>query len=422
MPKRAKELTAAAVAKLREPGRYPVGGCEGLHLRITPAGTRLWVLRIVIGEWRRDLGLGNFEDVSLSQARDAGRDARRAVKAGIDPTPPKLVPAAPPKARHLFRDVAAELIESKKGEWKNKKHLQQWQNSLDTYAYPLLGGMDVADIKLTHVVQVLQPIWSTITESATRLRSRIEAVIDYATVHEWREGDNPARWKGLLDKVLPAPEKVSKPGHHEALPIDDAPAFMKTMELVDGVSALALRLLILTAARSVEIRFARWSEFDLQKRVWVVPGDRMKAGLDHTVPLSDQAVALLSSIPHMADTEYLFPTNRTKKGQPIKPISDMAMTEVMRRQGLTAVPHGFRSTFRDWGGDYTEYHRDLLEAALAHVPENKTEAAYRRLTAVQKRRVLMQDWANFLLAPPASTRRAAKPQAQTRAKPQREAQ
>lgn len=390
MPKRAKELTAVAVSKLREPGRHAVGGVEGLHLRITDVGTRLWVCRIMVSDKRRDIGLGNFEDVTLSQARDKARDVRRAARLGEDPAPRPVRPE-PVKPRHLFKTAAAELIASKQGAWKSDKHKAQWSATLEAYAEPVLGEMDVADIKLSHILDVLQPIWSTKTETATRVRGRIEAVLDYATVREWRHGDNPARWKGLLDKVLPAPLKVSKPAHHKAMPIEEVSAFMGALEGAKGTSALALRLLILTAARSGEIRGALWSEFDLKEGIWTIPAERMKAGAEHRVPLSKQALHLLSTVPRIRDNDLVFPS-ATGDGS----ISDMSMTALLRKRGMDYVPHGFRSTFRDWAGDHTEYPRELIEAALAHTIENKVEAAYRRKDALERRRPLMQDWANFL--------------------------
>jgi integrase len=392
MPKRAKELTAVAVAKLKAPGRYAVGGAEGLHLRVTETGSRLWVLRIIVGEKRRDLGLGNVEHISLSQARDLAREARKAVALGQDPSPGKLKPVLHKKVR-TFEHAANELIASKKAEWKNDKHQAQWHATLKSYAYTTLGELDVANIGLDEVLAVLKPIWETKTETATRVRGRIEAVLDYATVHKWREGDNPARWKGLLDKVLPAPAKVTKPVHHAAMPIDDTPAFMRLLAGVPGASSWALRLLLLTVGRSGEIRGAQWSEFDFAKALWLIPAERMKADKHHIVPLSRQALELLEIIPRMAGSNLLFPST---KGEGKVPISDMSMLQLLRKRSLPYVPHGFRSTFRDWAGDRTEYPRELIEAALAHTVQNAVEAAYRRLTAVERRRPLMQDWADFL--------------------------
>lgn len=406
MPKFAKELTAAAVAKLREPGRYPVGGAAGLHLRITDSGSRLWVHRIMVDGKRRDIGLGRFEDVSLSQARDSARDKSRLVRQGIDPSPAlQLAPAA--KVVRTFRDTAEEYVESKRDGWRNVKHRAQWTATLEAYAYPEIGEKDVGEIGIDDVLRVLRPIWSSKTETATRLRGRIESVLGYAAVRDGRIGINPASWRGVLDKILPAPDKVRTREHHPAMPIPEAPAFMLALEDVAGASALALRFLILTAARSGEVRGATWSEVDLQAGIWVVPAERMKAGAAHRVPLSTQALALLERLPRFAGSDLLFPSPRG--GQ----LADMAMTALMRRRGLTYVPHGFRSTFRDWAGDHTEYPREIVEAALAHAVGNRVEAAYRRKDALERRRPLMQDWASFLY----STHPAASAAGPTPAKP-----
>lgn len=393
MPKFAKELTAAAVAKLREPGRYPVGGAAGLHLRITDSGSRLWVHRIMVDGKRRDIGLGRFEDVSLSQARDAARDKSRLVRQGIDPLPaPQLAPVA--KVVRTFRATSEEYVESKRDGWRNEKHRAQWTATLEAYAYPEIGEKDVGEIGIDDVLRVLRPIWSSKTETATRLRGRIESVLGYAAVRDGRSGINPASWRGVLDKILPAPDKVRIREHHPAMPIAEAPAFMVALAEIAGMSALALRFLILTAARSGEVRGATWSEVDLQAGIWSVPPERMKAGAAHRVPLSAQALALLDGLPRFAGSDLLFPSPRG--GQ----LADMAMTALMRRRGLAFVPHGFRSTFRDWAGDHTEYPREIVEAALAHAVGNRVEAAYRRKDALERRRPLMQDWADFLVPTP----------------------
>jgi len=393
MPKIIRELTAAAVAKLRQPGRYSVGGADGLMLRITNVGSRLWVCRLMINGKRRDVGLGRYEQVSLSQARDAARALHLDVRRGIDPTTSREPMPAAPTSMHPFKDAATEFVASKQVEWKNSKHTAQWSSTLQTYVYPVLGDMCVADIALSHVLEILQPIWVDKTETANRVRGRIEAVLDYATVQGWRSGDNPARWKGLLDKVLPTPAKLKKTKHHAAMPAHETSAFMQSLQSIHGLTALALQLLILTATRSGEARAAKWCEFDLKTGVWTIPASRMKAGRDHSVPLSTQAQRLLDEIPRFGDgTDFLFPNTR---GTGV--LSDMAMTQTMRRLGLKYVPHGFRSTFRDWAGDSTEYPRELAEAALAHTLQNKVEAAYRRKTALERRRALMQDWADYLL-------------------------
>lgn len=406
MPKFAKELTAAAVAKLRDPGRYPVGGAAGLHLRITDSGSRLWVHRIMVDGKRRDIGLGRFEDVSLSQARDAARDKSRLVRQGLDPLPSlQLAPVA--KVVRTFRATAEEYVESKRDGWRNEKHRAQWTATLEAYAYPDIGEKDVGEIGIDDVLRVLRPIWTSKTETATRLRGRIESVLGYAAVRDGRNGINPASWRGVLDKILPAPDKVRTREHHPAMPIAEAPAFMRALEEVGGMSALALRFLILTAARSGEVRGASWSEVDLHAGIWAVPAERMKAGAAHRVPLSTQVLALLQGLPRFAGSDLLFPSPRG--GQ----LADMAMTALMRRRSLAYVPHGFRSTFRDWAGDHTEYPREIVEAALAHAVGNRVEAAYRRKDALERRRPLMQDWANFL----ESTPRAASAAGPTHAKP-----
>lgn len=397
MPKRAKELSAAAVAKLREPGRYSVGGVQGLQLRVTEAGTRLWIYRAVINGVRRDIGLGYYEDVTLSQARDAAMEKRRAIRLGLDlgladagaKKRASIATEQADKPRHCFSEVAEAYIETKRAGWKNAKHAAQWASTLITYANPVIGDMDVSEIELQHVLEILKPIWETKTETAVRVRGRIESVLAFAAVQDWRSKVNPAQWKGMLDKILPEPGKVKKVDHHKSMPACEIPALISFLKRQQSYSAQALQLLILTATRSGEIRGAKWAEFDLDGGVWTIPGERMKAGAEHRVPLSQQALHLLSEVPRLAGTDYLFPAT---KGD--KPISDMAMTMLMRRYGVEYVPHGFRSSFRDWAGDETAFPRELLEAALAHTLESKVEAAYRRKDALERRRPLMQDWAD----------------------------
>lgn len=398
MPKFAKELTAAAVNKLKAPGRYPVGGAAGLHVRITDSGTRLWIHRILVDGKRRDIGLGRLDDVSLSEARDMAREKSKQVRQGLDPLQASHQLAPVTKAIRTFKDTATEYVDSKRDGWRNEKHKAQWTSTLETYAYPEIGNMNVGDIGVEDVLKVLRPIWATKTETATRLRGRIESVLGYASVRDGRNGINPARWRGVLDKILPAPDKVRTREHHPAMPIDHTPEFMRELFGVAGTSALALRFLILTAARSGEVRGATWGEMDLKAGVWSVPAERMKAGVAHRVPLSTQALALIKSMPKIDGTDLVFPSPRG--GQ----LADMAMTALMRRKSLPYVPHGFRSTFRDWAGDHTEYPREVVESALAHTVGNRVEAAYRRKDALERRRPLMQDWANFLAATPRSAK------------------
>jgi len=307
MPKRAKALTAAEVARLRTQGRHWVGGAEGLMLLVTQAGTRFWVYRVTINGKRPDVRLGRYPEMSLSQARDAVHEVLRAVRDGLTPkaylvpAPASLAPAslppAPKPVKHTFRYAAQEFLTFKEKEWKNRKHRQQWRNTLATYAYPVIGNMDVAEIELEHVLKTIKAIWLTTTETASRVRGRIEAVLDYATVMKWRRGDNPARWRGRLDKTLPAKGRVSRVRHHPALPFEEMPAFMKRLKQAQGVSARALHLLILTAVRSNEVRYARWDEFNLETGIWTISAERMKSDREHVVPLSRQALELLASLP-----------------------------------------------------------------------------------------------------------------------------
>lgn len=390
MPKIAKQLSDRAVAAIKAEGRHPVGGVPGLHLRVTDTGHRGWVLRVKVGEQRRDMGLGPYPEVSLSEAREKAREVHTSLRRGELPATPKAArKTAIAVAAKTFQQCAEGLFQDKAGEWKNAKHRQQWENTLKEYAYPHIGAMPVAEIDLPHVLACLEPIWRTKTETASRVRGRIESVLDWATVRKYRQGENPARWKGHLDHVLPAPTKLAKTEHHRALPIDDMPKFMAALHQREGMAARALEFAILTACRSGEVRGATWGEIDMQAKIWTVPADRMKAGKEHRVPLTDAAVKLLEALPRIEGSEHVFPGT---KGQPL---SDMSLTAVMRRMEVDAVPHGFRSTFRDWAGDRTHFPRDLAEAALAHTLSSAVEAAYRRGDALEKRREMMQAWATF---------------------------
>jgi len=393
LPKIAPELSARAVAAIKSEGRHAVGGAPGLHLRVS-AGHRGWVLRIMVGEQRRDVGLGPFPEVGLAEAREKAREMHKQVRQGIDPLTPKRTQRSALLARHAaekdFDWCTAEFIKSKSDEWKNPKHRQQWENTLKAYASPHLGHLLVQDIDLQHILLCLEPIWKTKNETASRLRGRIESVLDWATVRKYRTGENPARWKGHLDKVLAAPMKIQKVQHHRAVPIDGMWSFMIDLRQRAGVAARALEFTILTAARSGEVRGATWGELDLEAKIWTLPGERMKAGREHRIPLGKAAMGLLKELPKGNPGELVFPGTKDKA------LSDMSLTAVMRRMGVDAVPHGFRSTFRDWVGDRTAYPRDLAEMALAHVIESKTEGAYRRGDAVERRREMMDAWAQFI--------------------------
>lgn len=394
MGKKANELDPLAVSRITAPGLHFVGGVAGLGLQVLPTGGRSWVLRATIGGRRRDMGLGGYPDVTLADARTAARRAREQIRSGLDPIAEARAAASALRARQAqdvtFEKAARAYIAAHEAGWRNDKHAQQWRNTLETYAYPVLGSLLVRHVELAHVLSVLEPICSTKTETATRLRGRIEQVLDWATARGHREGLNPARWRGHLDKLLPRPSKIARVEHRAALPVDEVGEFMARLRKAEGTGARSLEFAILTAARSGEVRGATWSEIDLSGAVWTIPGQRMKAGKEHRVPLSPAAVALLEALPREEGVELVFPAPRG--GQ----LSDMTLTAVLRRMKVEAVPHGFRSTFRDWAAERTNYPRDAAEMALAHTIGDKVEAAYRRGDLFEKRRRMMTDWAGFL--------------------------
>lgn len=394
MPKKATPLTAIEVSRLVAPGFYAVGDVPGLHLSVQSPTGRSWVLRVMVGDKRRDVGLGGYPDVTLAQAREKARQARETIRQGIDPVQERrdkesALRAAQAKAI-TFKEAALAYIAAHESGWRNAKHGQQWRNTLDAYAYPGIGALHVRDVEMAHVLKVLQPIWLTKTETASRVRSRIESVLDWAKGRGYRAGDNPAAWKGNLDAQLPRPEKVAKSSHHAAMPVNEIGAFMAHLRAAEGMGARALEFVILTAARSGEVRGATWAEIDLDAKVWTVPADRMKGNREHRVPLTPDAVALLEALPRMAGNDLVFPAPRGGV------LSDMTLTAVLRRMEIDAVPHGFRSTFRDWAAERTNYPNHVCEMALAHAVGNAVEAAYRRGDLFDKRRRLMNDWAAFL--------------------------
>ena len=364
------------------------GDGRGLFLLVKPSGARSWVLRYQVHGRRRDLGLGAFPDVTLAMARQRATEARRLIADGGDPIAKKQ--QAKPKT---FKDTALELIENKKSGWKNAKHAAQWVSTLETYAFPRLGQIQVAKIETADVMSALTPIWSTKTETANRVRQRIEAVIDYATALGVREGDNPARWRGHLDHLLPKPTKVRAVKHHAALPHAEIASFMTNLSGREGMAARALSFTILTAARSGETRGMVWGEIDFENKVWIIPAERMKASKEHRVPLTVEAMGFLGQ--RKSDDTLVFESN-SKTG---KPISDMTMTAVLRRMGRDGITvHGFRSTFRDWAGETTGFPREVIEAALAHRLKDRAEAAYARSDLMDKRRKLMEAWASVAKA------------------------
>lgn len=397
MPKRAKELSALAVKHLNAPGLHFVGGVPGLALQVLPTGGRSWVLRAMVGGKRRDMGLGGFPEVKLGEAREAADTARRQIRGNVDPIKARAEGKAALRVdagkSMNFQAAALAFIAANEGSWRNAKHCQQWRNSLETYANPVIGKLNLRDIELPHILKILEPIWQEKTETATRLRGRIEQVLDWGTVRGFREGLNPARWRGHLDKILPKPKKLAKVKHHASLPWAEIGSFMAELRKAEGMGARALEFAILTACRSGEVRGATWEEIDLEAAEWNIPDGRMKAAKAHRVPLSDAAVAMLKALPRMAGNNLVFPAPRG--GQ----LSDMTLTAVLRRMKIDVVPHGFRSTFREWAGESTGYPREVIEHALAHQLADKAEAAYQRGSLFPKRVNLMQDWANFCAKP-----------------------
>ena len=402
MPRKATGLSAAKV-RTAEPGRYGDGG--GLYLLVRPEGGRFWLFRYVIAKKMREMGLGpasGRDAVMLTDARTAARKLWEVVRAGRDPLNDRKAEAEAKKAAALaaqalamtFRDVAASYIAANEAGWRNDKHRAQWTATLEAYAYPHFGNLPVADIDTGHVMAALDPIWRTKTETATRLRGRIETVLDYAKARGWRTGENPARWRGHVANMLPAKTKIQPVEHHAALPWKEIGGFVATLREQPGLAGQALLLTILTASRSSEALCAKWDEIDMEKGVWTVPGARMKAGREHRVPLSDQALAVLRGLLPLRNDEagdWVFPGAR--KGRPLSNMAMEMLLRRMKRDDLTV--HGFRSTFRDWTAETTGYPGDVAEAALAHVVGDKVEAAYRRGDLFEKRGRLMADWAVF---------------------------
>lgn len=400
MARKAKQLSPLAVGRLIEPGMWAVGGVAGLYLHISDNRARSWILRATVGSKRRDMGLGGFPDVTLAGAYEKAREARLTIEQGNDPILARkqaqsaLIAA---QATELtFSKAATAYVDAHGDEWRNPKHRQQWVNTLATYAEPVIGNMLVRDVAQTHILAILEPIWKTKTETATRVRGRIESVLDWCTVRGHRKGDNPARWKGYLDQLLPAPGKIAKVEHHPALHIDKVGTFMRDLRTRQGTAARALEFAILSAARSGEVRGMLWSEVDLKAGVWVIPAERMKAEKEHRVPLSKPLAGILIAHPQQEGIDLVFPAPRGGV------MSDMTLTAVTRRMGVDAVPHGFRSTFRDWAGERTNFPRDMAEMALAHSVGDKVEAAYRRGDMLEKRRQMMQSWADFCDRPVSS--------------------
>lgn len=396
MIKVAKELSALAVSRLAKDGAHAVGGVAGLQLQII-GSSKVWVLRFALFGRRRRMGLGPSPAVSLASARDLARKAHDLIRNGQDPIDERQAKidaqTVDSSTGMTFKRAAEQFIAAHESGWSNAKHRLQWVSTIGTYALPVIGALQVDQVEQRHILQILEPIWKGKTETASRLRGRIEQILSWSKVRGFRDGPNPARWRDHLDLLLPSPEKISKVKHHPAVSLREAHHVWSQICEVSGLGAQALRLQILTAVRSGEARGARWDEFDLDTHVWTIPAERMKAKKELRVPLSAQAIELLTSQPRIDGADLVFPSSK------LRPLSDMTLTAVMRRLSRVEVPHGWRSTFRDWVGECTDYPGDLAEKALAHSVGSKVEQAYRRGDMLNKRRPMMQEWADFLADP-----------------------
>jgi integrase len=382
-------------SRRRKVGMHRVA--PGLYLRVTSASSAYWMLRYSKSEGEKvkttEMSLGRYEDLTLAQAAAKAADLRSARReAGVDPLQAKHKKEEREVGVHTFEAVARDLIASKRAGWKSAKHAAQWSATLETYAYPVIGSRDVSTIDTAAVLDVLNPVWSTKHETATRLRQRIEAVLTAAKVRGLRSGENPAAWRGHLAALLPTISKKTRVRHHPAMRWQDLPLFMAELRRRDSMSARALELTILTACRTSGVLGASWGEFDLDAANWTIPPERMKGKVEHRVALSDAAVALLCALPRYDDADWVFWTLR--EGEPRR-LSNMAMLELLRGMHPGLTVHGFRSSFRDWAGEVTHHPREIIEHALAHQIKDQAEAAYRRGDALERRRVLMRDWNDY---------------------------
>jgi integrase len=410
MARQIERLSALKVSRLKTPGYY--GDGAGLWLQVSPSGSKSWIFRYTLAGKAREMGLGALHTFTLADARGKAAEQRKLLQAKIDPIDARnaknaaeaLVVVVP-----TFDSCVKSYIEAHRASWGNEKHVEQWESTLATYASPEFGALPVSEVDTAAVLRALEKdqFWTKKTETASRLRGRIEKVLDWAKGRGYRAGDNPAAWRGHLETMLPKPAKVKKVRHQPALPFERLHDFVRELRTVPGVGARALEFGILTAARSGEVRGAKWSEFDREKGVWTIPAERMKAKREHVVPLSLAALELLKALPTVKGCDFLFYNPRNHD-----PLSDATVGAVIKRMnepivqwtdkhGEPIVPHGFRSTFRDWCAERTAYPRDVAEMALAHTISDKVEAAYRRGDLFEKRRLMMADWAAFIELPPA---------------------
>jgi len=393
MPKRAKNRSAVEVSRITKPGRHAVGTVSGLLLAVSPSGARSWILRTKVGKKRRSIGLGGYPDVTLAMAWDKARKKKETIEKGVDPIVERQARKTALKKESMsamtFKNAARQCHKKKAVEFTNAKHIDDWISSINRYADPIIGDMPVSEIDLPEILSILKPIWTEKTDTANRLRLRIEQVLNWATVSGYREGENPARWAGHLSEILPKPNKIKKKTHFKALLYKEVGAFMVELRKRPAMSARALEWIILTASRSGETRGATWEEIDLQNKVWTIPAERMKMKQEHRVPLCVDAIKILENLPKFKGSNYLFTAPRGG------PLSDMGISMLCRRMKVEAVPHGFRSTFKDWCSDTTSFPDMVSEMALAHSVGSEVQKAYRRGDLFNKRSRLMDAWSEY---------------------------
>ena len=382
-------LSARQVETL-PPGFHADGG--GLYLRVRSSGSRAWVFRYSRRSRTREIGLGASHSRSLADARKVAAAMRLLLADGADPTDALRPTDERVGSKETFASCAEALIVSKQPGWRNAKHIQQWRNTLRDYVFPVIGKLHPADVTLSHVKAILEPIWATKTETATRVRQRIEAVLDWAYVHELRTGENPARWKGVLDKVFPPPNKVRTVKHHPACPYEEAPQLMEALAKEQSIPSLCLRFLILTGVRSGEVRGAVWDEVDLASHTWALPAERTKMQRPHRVPLSRGALRIIRAVPHIVGQDFIFPGDQGGR------MTDVPLRKELHKLMTGVTVHGFRSSFRQWSEEQTSFPKAVCELALSHVNKDRVEAAYQRSDLFERRRELMEAWDQFLAA------------------------
>ena len=390
MPKINKPLRAVKVNGIVEEGCHNLG--RNLYKKIK-GNSRLYMLRYTMNGRTRDMSLGSCSKISLADARAQVREAQELIIRGRDPIEERRERKAKSIASRstLTFDQATNAAHGVRSPgFRSDKHDKEWIRSVKKHISPYIGSFPVDQVNSDHIVKAIRPIWGEKTETARRVLQRVEFIMDWATAHEYRKGDNPARWKNRLEFALTDPRKITKVQHFKALPVNEMPSFMGNLRKQEGIAARALEFVILTAARSGEIRGATWDEINIQDSLWIIPEDRMKSGRKHRVPLSNSAIEILSKIPRFTGNKHVFPAPRGGM------LSDMALPNVLKRMGIDAVPHGFRSTFRDWCSEQDNYDREVSERALAHRIGSATETAYRRSDQLEKRRKLMREWDNFL--------------------------